>query len=530
MKLPVRFLIFSSLIAIGVYLGSALVSRQRAAVDETIPNGENTTQQSHLSSRSISQEQPSSILPVEYPKGAIEDELVIHFASRDDYFEYLKALRAAGIAPLDQIDELLVVRVGRDAMTAESPHLYGGREQFSYRVEQPLPPVEVAPQLMAQLRAFGMPATAIVGGLVEGDGSGVIVAVLDSGLSDHPQFDAVDIASLDLTGASLGGPGAEHGTAVASIIGGRTGIAPASELLIIRVLDRDGVGSAFDVAKGIVTAVDEGARVLNLSLGMYQDTSVLHDAVRYAADHDVIMVAAAGNDGYTQIAYPAAYPEVLSVTAVDAAGRQAVFPNQSDLIDFAAPGVGILTAKEDEGTMLFTGTSAAAPFVSGTLAAMLSADPALSSTEAVHRMQRYLDDAGAPGVDSVYGAGLVNWDRLRERNTSDVLDVALADIYLQADARPGTTMPVEVIVQNRGTTWLSASTLTVVVGEDEPIDFTVGTLGPGQTTTRTIYTPVPALNSDEPLHLAAQILPEEPLSDVRFENNTKAVYFRPIQK
>ena len=180
--------------------------------------------------------------------------------------------------------------------------------------------------------------------------------------------------------------------------------------------------------------------------------------------------------------------------------------------------------------MLFSGTSAAAPFVTGTLASILSSETARSHKEVVDLMRRTLDEAGAPGVDPVYGAGVVNWDRLRERDTATILDVALAEIYLPADALPGTTMPVEVIVQNRGTSWLTSSTLTVIVGEGEPVDFAIGTLGPGQTTTRKVYTQVPSIDSADSLNIAARVVTEEPLSDVRLENNTKAVFFRPIKK
>tara|TARA_B110000208_G_scaffold2043_1_gene2731 strand:+ start:7153 stop:8739 length:1587 start_codon:yes stop_codon:yes gene_type:complete len=472
----------------------------------------------------------SATWDVVFPVDAIPGEMVMHFTNRKDYLEYLRTLSQAGLAPIGQIDELLVVRIGKAAMSGPNPGLYGGEGSFLYRVERPPPPVAVSPEQYAQLRAFGESARSIVGGPVEGDGSGVLVGILDSGIEAHPQFDDVYIVHIDLAGGGVAGPGASHGTAVASIIAGTEGIAPAAELLVIRVLDNEGMGNSFHVAAGIVQAVDLGVDLLNMSLGVYQDTQLMREAIRYAEDHDVIMVAAAGNDGYAQMPYPAAYPQVLSVTAVDSVGRQALFPNQSSSIDFAAPGVGVLTAKENGGTMLFSGTSAAAPFVTGTLASILSAETARSHQEVVDMLRRTLDEAGAPGVDPVYGGGVVNWDRLRERNTAAILDVALAEIYLPSNALPGTTMPVEVIVQNRGTSWLTSSTLTVIVGEREPVDFTIGTLGPGQTTTRKVYTQVPSVDFADSLNIAAQVLTEEPLDDVRLDNNTRAVFFRPIQK
>lgn len=529
MKNTGGFLILCVLMIVGACIGLFVSKWQTGAEDPGIITDVSSSEVV-IHSPEVFEQMPDS-WSVVFPDDAIPGEMVMHFTNREDYLEYLRALTEAGLAPIGQIDQLLIVRIGKDAMAGPNPGLYGGEGSFSYRVERPLPPVEVVPEQYAQLRAFGESARSIVGGPIEGDGAGVLVGILDSGIEAHPQFDDVYIVHMDLAGAGVAGPGAEHGTAVASIIAGSEGIAPAAELFVVRVLDHEGLGNSFHVAEGIVQAVDFGVDVLNMSLGVYQDTQLLREAIRYAEDHGVIMVAAAGNDGYTQMPYPAAYPQVLSVTAVDGVGRQALFPNQSIAIDFAAPGVGVMTAKEDAGTMLFSGTSAAAPFVTGTLVSILSSEIARSNKEVVDLMKRTLDEAGAPGADPVYGGGLVNWDRLRERDTAAILDVALADIYLPPNARPGTTMPIEVIVQNRGTTWLTTSTLTVIVGEEgEPVDFTIGTLGPGKTTTRKVYTQVPSIDSDESLEIAAQVLTEEPMDDVRFENNTKAVFFKPIQQ
>jgi subtilisin family serine protease len=466
-------------------------------------------------------------LTPELPPGAVSGEYVIHFSSREDYLAYIAALRAAGQKPLSQIDELLAVRIPGDALRSIDFGKYGARASYSYEVKRPLPPVEIDPAALAGLRAYGVSARSIVKGVPHGDGSGVIVAILDSGIEAHPQFEDVDIMRIDLAGGGVSGPGSTHGTSVASIIAGKEGIAPNAELLVVRVLDDEGMGSSYHVAEGIVQAVDLGAKVINLSLGVYQDSLLLRQAVDYATDKGVILVAAAGNEGYDRMPFPAAYEKVLSVTALDAKGSQAVFPNQSDKIDFAAPGIGIRTAKEDEGTALFSGTSAAAPFVSGTLASFMSGEKALSPDDTVQLLRRYLNDAGAPGPDPVYGAGVVDWDRLRERAIPDILDVALAGIHLSPDAQPGTNMPVEVTVQNRGTKWFNEAQLEVLINDAEPVSFTIGTLGPGQTTTRRVYAQVPSLDSDEPLNLAARVLPEDLNEDVRLENNLKAVQFRP---
>ena len=139
------------------------------------------------------------------------------------------------------------------------------------------------------------------------------------------------------------------------------------------------------------------------------------------------------------------------MTAIDARNRQAGFPNQSESIDFAAPGVAILTAAEAGKTQLFTGTSAATPFVTGTLASLLSRDPLQSPDQVVAELKQSLNESGALGPDPLYGGGWVDWDRLSDTGESERADIALADIHLPADALPGTNVPVEVIIQNRGT-------------------------------------------------------------------------------
>ncbi|MEM8867074.1 MAG: S8 family serine peptidase [Verrucomicrobiota bacterium] len=471
---------------------------------------------------------PPAAAPINYPLGAVEGEVILHFRTTKDYKAYLARLAAAGAPPLGQIDELMAVRVSEGAFRAVPTDGYEREASFSYRIQRPPEPVEIAPEAMASLQAYSMSAGNIVGGLVDGgDGAGVLVGILDSGIVAHAQFDETYIVNIDLVGGGVDGSGAEHGTSVASIISGSEGIAPAAELFVVRVLDDEGAGSSYDVAMGIIQAVDMGVDVLNMSIGVYQDSQILRDAISYARQKDVIMVAAAGNDGYAQLPFPAAYPGVISVTAIDAKGQQALFPNQSDSIDFAAPGVGILTAAQDEGTTLFSGTSAAAPFVTGTLAALLSMNEELGPQQTVELLKRFLNEAGKAGPDPIYGGGIMDWDRLRERRQAGLLDLAVADVHLDRDALPGTMMPIEVTVQNRGTAWLASAELEVMLGDEEPMAFTVGSLSPGQITTREVFTQVPSAGTEDVLRVTARVLPPDINRDIRLNNNLKAVTYRP---
>ena len=103
--------------------------------------------------------------------------------------------------------------------------------------------------------------------------------------------------------------------------------------------------------------------------------------------------------------------------------------------------------------------------------------------------------------------------------------MALADIFLPASALPGTTMPIEVTVQNRGTRWFDSAQLEVFINEDEPRLFTLGALSPGQITTRKVFTPIPLLDSGETLRLDARVFSEKFDEDIRPENNIKSISF-----
>ncbi len=474
------------------------------------------------------EDSPDFIDQIRWPKNVVADELLLTFEDEEQMNAYLDALADAGFKNISRLDRLNTLRVPFRAVRRVPPDRFGAKGEFSYRISQPTPPVQIGPSTVGSLQGFNKTALEIAGGSLPGGGAGIVIAVLDSGLSEHPYFDSVDsVTEMDLIGGAVSAEASLHGSAVASIVVGRDGVAPDASLLSIRVLDETGAGRVFDVAQGIIEAVDYGAQVINLSLGVYSDSGVLRNAVEYAQSKGVILVAAGGNDGYGQIAYPAAYDEVVSVTAIDGAGNQAQFPNQSIDLDIAAPGVSILAVDEEIGKAPFSGTSAAAPFVSGTIATMLSEHPERSSAEIVEWMDDLLNEAGAPGSDPLYGQGVLDWDRLREREESDAADVALASIYLSSDAVPGTTMPIELVVQNRGNRWISSSKLEVKLGSGDIREFTVGSLRPGEVTSRKIFTQIPPVSTENTVEVVARVSSTSD-TDVRPENDYMGVRYQPV--
>lgn len=240
---------------------------------------------------------------------------------------------------------------------------------------------------MWALKALGM-----VVAWLQSRGQGVTVAVLDSGANMRHR----DLASHLWTNPADGSHGYDfvssdsdpsdgngHGTHVAGIV---ASIAPQARLMIVRVLDNNAAGTTDVVAKGMRYAVDNGARVVNLSLAGSLPSSDLESAIQYAQDRGVLVVAAAGNDSQDLTktpSYPASYPEdnVVGVSATSESGRLAAISNYGagGGADIAAPGEDILSTSIDGGYEWRTGTSMAAPAVAGELALLIAARPDLDA-------------------------------------------------------------------------------------------------------------------------------------------------------
>ncbi|WP_394435424.1 type VII secretion-associated serine protease mycosin [Streptomyces sp. SGAir0957] len=267
-------------------------------------------------------------------------------------------------------------------------------------------------------------------------GAGITVAVLDTGVDDqHPDLAGNVLAGKDLIGFGAGRgdtPWARHGTAIAGIIAGHghgagngdgvIGIAPEAKILPVRVILEDGDSSRAKaretrgnaLAEGIRWAADNGADVINLSLG--DDSPTAHaeagedEAVQYALKKGVSVVASAGNGGKKgdHISYPAAYPGVISATAVDSDGNRADFSTRRWYASVAAPGRGIVTADPDRKYYSAWGTSAASAFVSGAVALVRAAHPGLSPAQIKQLLEDTAGNPPAGGRDDSRGFGMVD--------------------------------------------------------------------------------------------------------------------------
>ena len=255
-------------------------------------------------------------------------------------------------------------------------------------------------------------------------GAAVRIAVVDTGIdATHPDLAGKVVAAANFTASNTTSDLSGHGTHVAGIAAasfdngrGISGVAPNAQLMDVKVLavgaDGQSTGDCADVADGIVWAADHGANVINLSLGSPSPCAAMALAVDYAFAHGALPIAAAGNDGTTAPSYPAAYANVLSVAATTDADQIAGFSNRgASWVDVAAPGVGIVStlptfdnATGAIGYGYLSGTSMAAPIVSGIAALIWAQMPAASANRDVET--RIFDSAQAitgTGTDWRYG-------------------------------------------------------------------------------------------------------------------------------
>ena len=243
----------------------------------------------------------------------------------------------------------------------------------------------------------------------------VHLAVLDTGIDPgHPDFAGrlragYDFVNKDADASDDHG----HGTACAGIAAatgddglGAVGMDWRCALVPLKVLDARGMGHASDMARALVWAADSDTDVIALGMAGPQ-TDTLDAAVAYAVSSGSVLVAPAGDDGLAELSYPAACEGVLAVGASQG-DDLAYFSNCGPELDVCAPGVSVRTCAPGGGETVFTGTSAAAPFVAGLATLMLAEDPSLSAGDVAQRIARTAQDLGEPGFDDVFGWGRVD--------------------------------------------------------------------------------------------------------------------------
>ncbi len=247
-------------------------------------------------------------------------------------------------------------------------------------------------------------------------GRGSRIAVVDTGIDQsHPDLKASVAKAFDAAGdgQQLADP---HGTGIAGIIaahGAIAGVAPAANLLDVRVFttDKSGTGSiatTMALLRGLQWSADNKSRIVNLSLAGPRD-EVIGEILAAMIAKEIVIIAAAGNAGATAPnAYPAAFENVIAVTATDSIDALYAEANHGSYIALAAPGVDVITPALHEAYLMNSGTSFAAAHVSGVIALMLEHDPGLSVQKIRAVLQSGAIDLGPHGIDDQFGAGRVN--------------------------------------------------------------------------------------------------------------------------
>jgi len=312
--------------------------------------------------------------------------------------------------------------------------------------------------------------------------SSIIVAVIDTGVDyNHPDikdnyvalgYDWVndDDDPIDDYG---------HGTLCAGILGavldnavGIAGIAQVS-IMAEKALNSTGWGFETDLAYAIIHAVIQGAHILSNSWGSDSDSYLLHDAIQYAYEQGVLVVASAGNLDVDSKFYPAAYDEVVAVSATDRFDRKAAFSNWGSWISVSAPGLQVFSTMptyhvtmNDEGYGMnydyASGTSMACPHAVGVAALIWSSFPNATRNWVRGQLSFTADDLGDLGFDVIYGSGRVNARKAVEQGPL-THDLFLFKYDAPRLIQPADTVPLSVIVLNFGSTSESEVNVSLMV-------------------------------------------------------------------
>jgi thermitase len=254
-------------------------------------------------------------------------------------------------------------------------------------------------------------------------GSGTRVAIVDSGVaSDNPDISPKVVARANFSDAPTGEDVYGHGTHVAGIVAatpnntiGVAGVCPGCTILDAKVLNDDGTGTTSGIANGIDWAVSNGAKVINMSLGLGVSSRVLEAAVNNAWNHGVVIVAAAGNSGTQASIYPGAYPNVIAVAATDNTDTKASFSTYGEWVDVAAPGVNVYSTfpnhpfylgtqnGRSQGYDVESGTSMASPVVAGTAALAWSSHTGATNTSVRADIESSADKIAGTGTNWEHG-------------------------------------------------------------------------------------------------------------------------------
>jgi len=267
----------------------------------------------------------------------------------------------------------------------------------------------------------------------------VVIAVLDTGIDyTHEELEDNVISGYDFVNNdddAMDDNG--HGTAVAGIIGakgnnnkGIAGVTWNSKIMPIKVIDTDGYGSYFDIIHGILYAIENGIKIINMSFGGYADSDILREAVEYALSKDCIIIASVGDDDTDTVIYPAGYDGVIGVASTESDNSISINSNYGDYIDLYAPGIDIFSTKPSNGYSSESGSSMASAYVAGLAGLVLASSNTLTGSQ-IETIIYNNSDYIKMNYKGTYGHGKINAHRaiLSAKSISNV-NIAIVDFKI----------------------------------------------------------------------------------------------------
>jgi thermitase len=335
---------------------------------------------------------PGQILVQFRPGTAASDVALVHSHNRGQVLQVLERI-GVQVVRVPKGEELRAVARYRSNPNVAFAEVDGIVSALSFTPNDPMLPDQWG---LARVEA------PLAWGVTQGS-STIRIAVLDTGIdAGHGDISPKVVAARNFTTSSTVSDRNGHGTHVAGIAAavtnnarGVAGLGFNSVLMNGKVLGDDGSGTWSWVANGIIWAADNGAQVINMSLGGTSHSATIENAVNYAWGRGSVLVAAAGNSNSSSLTYPAAYANVIAVGATDRNDARASFSNFGAWVDVAAPGVDILSTFPRSGRndryRWMSGTSMSAPFVAGLAGLVWTTGWGTSNTAVRDRIQATVD-------------------------------------------------------------------------------------------------------------------------------------------
>lgn len=370
--------------------------------------------------------------PVETPV-IVPGEIIVKFQADVGQLGAQNSLRAEGLRPLEVSPETGLMRVevkpGQETQAINELLARGDVAYATYNYEihalgDPNDPFYSSQWALKNAQDHDIDAPEAWN--LHTGGSSVTIAVIDTGVDlDHPDLQAKIVSGKDyVNNDNLADDDNGHGTHVAGIAAasGNNGIGIAgvnwgAKVMPLKVLNHIGNGSTYNLALAIKYAANNGAKVINMSLGASCGSGWpdVGDAVNYALGKGVLLVAASGNNYSTPVMCPAAINGVMAVGATDSNDLRASYSTYGAALDVAAPGSGIYSTYYGGGYASLSGTSMATPHVAGLAALLWSFAPDMTYSEVETLIGQTADDLGSVGWDQYYGHGRINAQRALER-------------------------------------------------------------------------------------------------------------------